>query len=110
MRGYYADELLLMLPLPDRSGVCLRGEVLGTHRGPLAVALTDEAARTDEIVVDFTDVSFVSDSVLQILGLLACRLRPPQCLIVKAGTGLGLRERTAVYDWDAIATLRLIED
>ncbi|MGW6061902.1 hypothetical protein [Streptomyces sp. NPDC055189] len=46
-----------MLPLSDGSGLHLRGEMLGTHRGPLA--LTDEAARTDEIVLDLTDVRTV---------------------------------------------------
>ncbi|MFH8487814.1 hypothetical protein [Streptomyces longisporoflavus] len=109
MRGYFADEVLLMLPLPTSPGVRLRGEVLGSHRGPLALALTDEAARTDEIILDLTDVHYVSNSVLQTLALLACRLSPPQCLIVKAGSELGLRARTAAYGWERIATLRLME-
>ncbi|MEV8321517.1 hypothetical protein AB0Q95_45995 [Streptomyces sp. NPDC059900] len=109
MRGYFADELLLMLPLAESPGVCLRGEVLGAHQGPLAVALTDELARTDVIILDLTGVSFVSNSVLQTLTLFACRLSPPQCLLVKAGAELGLGERGDAYGWDQIATLSLIE-
>ncbi|MEU6676582.1 hypothetical protein [Streptomyces sp. NPDC046925] len=109
MRCYFADDLLLMLPLSAGPGVRLRGEVLGSHRGPLALALTDEAARTDEIVLDLTDVSFVSRSILQALALIASRLAPSQCLIIRASAELGLRERTAAYGWDRIATLCLLE-
>ncbi|WP_409235487.1 hypothetical protein [Streptomyces sp. PA5.6] len=109
MRGYFADELLLMLPLYDAPGVRLRGEVLGTHRGPLALVLTEEAGRTDEIVLDLTDVRFISNSILDILSVLARRLVPPQCLLVKARADLELRERTAARGWNEIGTVRLEE-
>ncbi|ATL32597.1 hypothetical protein [Streptomyces formicae] len=109
MRGYFADELLLMLPLYDTPGVRLRGEVFSSHRGPLALVLTEEAARTDEIVLDLTDVRFISNAILDILTVLARRLAPPQCLLVRANADLELRERTAARGWNEIATVRLEE-
>ncbi|WP_306337305.1 hypothetical protein [Streptomyces sp. KL118A] len=109
MRGYFADELLLMMPLFNAPGVRLWGEVTGAHCGPLALALTDAAARTDEIVLDLTDVQFVSNSILEILTVLARRFTPPRSLLVKAGAGLRLRERTTVYGWEQLATVRLEE-
>ncbi|ATL32621.1 hypothetical protein [Streptomyces formicae] len=98
-----------MLPLHDTPGVRLRGEVFGSHRGPLALVLTEEAARTGEIVLDLTDVHFVSNSILDILTVLASRLVSPQCLLVKASADLKLRERTDARGWNEIATVRLEE-
>ncbi|KUF18060.1 hypothetical protein [Streptomyces silvensis] len=112
MRSYFADELLLMLPLADEPGVRLWGEVLSPHRGPLALALADEAADTDdtdEIVLDLTEARFVSNSVLEILTVLARRLTPPQSLLVRAGPELGLRERISEHGWDHIQGLHLVE-
>ncbi|MEU5773276.1 hypothetical protein ABZ819_08210 [Streptomyces venezuelae] len=109
MRDCFADELLLMMPLFDAPGVRLRGEVTGAHCGPLALALTDAAVRTDEVVLDLTDVQFVSNSILEVLTILAHRFTPPRHLLVKAGADLRLRERTTAYGWEQIATVRLEE-
>ncbi|MVO85496.1 hypothetical protein GPA10_12215 [Streptomyces sp. p1417] len=109
MRGYFTDDQLLMLPLADHPGLRLHGEALSAHRGPLVVALTDEATRTEEIVIDLTDVRFLANSVLETLVLLAIRLSPPQHLLVRGGAGLKLRERIAARGWDRVGTLQLAD-
>ncbi|KUL52991.1 hypothetical protein [Streptomyces sp. NRRL S-1521] len=109
MRGYFADELLLITPSSTTPGVCLFGEVIGTHKGPLAIALAEQSLRTQEITVDLTGVHYLANSALEILVALANNLRPPQCLLVRAPTALGLRERVAARGWDRMETLRLIE-
>ncbi|MFH8990073.1 hypothetical protein [Streptomyces sp. NPDC017940] len=109
MRGFFADDQLLMLPLADHPGVRLHGEALGVHRGPLVLALTEEAQQTEEVVVDLTDVRLLATSVLETLALLAARLTPPQRLLVRAGAELELRERIAARGWDRIGTLRLAD-
>ncbi|MVO90206.1 hypothetical protein GPA10_37005 [Streptomyces sp. p1417] len=109
MRTYFADELLLMLPLTDGPGVRLFGEILGIHRGPLALAVTEEADRTDEIVVDLTETRFLAHSVLDILIILAQRLTPPQHLVIRAPADLNLHTRLAGRGADRLTTLHLQE-
>ncbi|WP_409239417.1 hypothetical protein [Streptomyces sp. PA5.6] len=109
MRGYFADELLLIMPLPDSPGLRLRGEVLREHRGPLAVAVAAQATRTDEILLDLTGVNFLSHSALDFLAILARRLTPPQHLILRAHPALCLRARITERGHDTIPALRLEE-
>ncbi|WP_159398259.1 hypothetical protein [Streptomyces aureocirculatus] len=109
MHGFFTDDRLLMLPLADHPGVCLHGEALSAHRGPLIVALTEETQRTEEVVVDLTGVRFLATSVLETLALLATRLTPPQRLLVRAAAELELRERVTAHGWDRISTLRLAD-
>ncbi|KUF18890.1 hypothetical protein [Streptomyces silvensis] len=109
MRGYFTDDQLLIIPLPDHPGVRLHGEALSTHRGPLLVAVTDEAQLNDEIVIDLTGLRVLATSVLETLILLALRLTPPQRLLLRAGSELELRERLHARGWDHIDTLRLAE-
>ncbi|MEV8321411.1 STAS domain-containing protein [Streptomyces sp. NPDC059900] len=109
MHGYYADEILLVLPLFDGPGLRLRGEVLADHRGPLALAVAGEAARTDTVVLDLTGVRFISHGALDFLAVLARRITPPQHLLLRARPDLALRARLAERGHDTIATLRLEE-
>ncbi|MGW5861525.1 hypothetical protein ACWFRJ_05035 [Streptomyces sp. NPDC055239] len=109
MRGYFTDDLLLMMPLADRPGVRLHGEAFSAHRGPLIDALTEEAQRSREIVVDLIGVRFLANSVLEALVLLAVRLAPHQRLLLRAGAELALRERVTAGGWDRIDTLHLVD-
>ncbi|WP_306337572.1 hypothetical protein [Streptomyces sp. KL118A] len=125
MRDYFADDLLLIMPTIDSPGVRLSGEVVSTHRGPLALALTDQTQahgnarsqgqdqdgdQTNDILLDLTGVRYLANSGLETLVAFACHLHPPQCLVVRATAGLGLRERVAARGWDRIETLRLEDD
>ncbi|WP_369216138.1 hypothetical protein [Streptomyces flavofungini] len=109
MRGYFADELLLITPSSNAAGVSLFGEVVGTHKGPLAVALAEQSLRAQEITVDLAGVHYLANSALEILVALANSLRPPRRLLVRAPAGLGLRERVTAHGWDRIEALRLID-
>ncbi|MEV0439603.1 STAS domain-containing protein [Streptomyces spectabilis] len=109
MRGYFADDLLLMMPSGTCAGVRLFGEVVSAHRAPLAVALTEQSKGSEEITLDLTGVRYFANSALEILVALSRHLRPPQRLVVRAAPALGLRERLAAQGWDGIATLRLID-
>ncbi|WP_055569939.1 hypothetical protein [Streptomyces atriruber] len=121
MRDYFADDLLLIMPATNSPGVRLSGEVVSTHRGPLALALTDQTQahgnarsqdqdQANDILLDLTGVRYLANSGLETLVAFACHLRPPQCLVVRATAGLGLRERVAARGWDRIETLRLEDD
>ncbi|WJV44810.1 hypothetical protein [Streptomyces flavofungini] len=107
MRGYFVDDLLLIMPSTDRRGVRLTGEVVSTHRAPLALALTDQA-REGEILLDLTGVHFLANSALEILVAFARHLNPPECLLVRAKAELALEQRLAARGWDTIETLRLV--
>jgi hypothetical protein len=109
MRGYFADDSLLIVPSSAFQGVCLFGEVLGAHKGALAVALTDQRRITHEITIDLTGVHYLANSALEILVALARNLRSPQCLLIRATPELGLRERLTAHGWDDVETLRLID-
>lgn len=110
MRGYFADDLLLIVPSTATEGVCLFGEVLGAHKGALAMALTAQRDTAQEITIDLTGVYYLANSVLEILVALAASLQPPQRLLVRAAPALKLRERLTARGWDDIETLRLIDD
>ncbi|MEW2528641.1 hypothetical protein [Streptomyces sp. NPDC047071] len=109
MRGYFADDLLVMMPAGAFAGVRLFGEVVSAHRGPLAVALTEQSKESQEITLDLTGVRYFANSALEILVVLGRHLRPPQCLVVRAAPELGLRDRLAARGWDDIETLRLVD-
>ncbi|MFI7316561.1 hypothetical protein [Streptomyces venezuelae] len=117
MRDYFADDLLLIMPTPHSPGVRLSGEVVSTHRGPLALALTDQTqtddrdrAQADEILIDLTGVRYLANSGLETLVAFAVHLQPPQCLVVRATPQLDLHDRITARGWDRIETLRLEED
>ncbi|MEU6825951.1 hypothetical protein ABZ921_35520 [Streptomyces atriruber] len=127
MRDYFADDLLLIMPTTNSPGVRLSGEVVSTHRGPLALALTDQTQaygkarsqdeaqtqdqdQANDILIDLTGVRYLANSGLETLVAFACHLRPPQCLVVRATAELGLRDRVAARGWDQIETLRLEDD
>ncbi|MEV5607514.1 hypothetical protein [Streptomyces sp. NPDC052225] len=107
MRGYFIDDQLLITTLHHDDGVRLFGEVLGAHKAPLALAVTEYARTADEITVDLTRVDFLANGALETLVALARGLEPPQYLCLVAGAGLDLAERLATRGWDAIDTLRL---
>ncbi|MEV1027075.1 hypothetical protein [Streptomyces sp. NPDC050264] len=107
MRGYFIDDLLLITPLHHTDGVRLFGEVIGAHKVPLALAVTDYARTAAEITVDLTRVRYLSNSVVETLVALARSLSPPQRLRVLAGPELRLTERLKRHGWDQIDTLRL---
>ncbi|MET8689316.1 hypothetical protein ABZV77_34435 [Streptomyces sp. NPDC004732] len=118
MRDYFADDLLLIMPNTHSPGVRLSGEVVSTHRGPLALALTDQTqahgkarpqdpAQADDILLDLTGVRYLANSGLETLVAFACHLQPPQCLVVRTTAELGLRDRITARGWDRIETLRL---
>ncbi|QDQ10110.1 hypothetical protein [Streptomyces spectabilis] len=109
MRGYFADDLLLMMPTGTLAGVRLFGEVVSAHRAPLTVALTEQGRDSEEVTLDLTGVRCFANSALEILVALSRRLRPPQRLVVRAAPGLELRERLVAHGWDDIDTLRLID-
>ncbi|QES40307.1 hypothetical protein DEJ49_04310 [Streptomyces venezuelae] len=119
MRDYFADDLLLIMPTTHSPGVRLSGEVVSTHRGPLALALTDQTqtqtddrdrAQTDEILIDLTGVRYLANSGLETLVAFAVHLQPPQCLVVRSAPDLDLHDRIAARGWDRIETLRLEEE
>ncbi|MFF3493088.1 hypothetical protein ACFYWS_17195 [Streptomyces sp. NPDC002795] len=107
MRGYFADEHLLIIPLRDVAGLRLYGEVVGAHRALLTVAVTEHAKSGDEITVDLTRVDYLANSVLETLVALALSLTPPKRLCLLAPPELGLAERLEHHGWDQIDTLRL---
>ncbi|MGW7271668.1 STAS domain-containing protein [Streptomyces sp. NPDC054864] len=107
MRGYFADDLLLIVPSTATDGVCLFGEVLGAHKGALAMALNAPRGITQEITIDLTGVHYLANSALEILVALAKNLRPPQRLLIHAAPELALRERLDARGWGDIETLRL---
>ncbi|WAL94163.1 hypothetical protein [Streptomyces sp. Je 1-369] len=114
MRDYFADDLLLIMPTTHSPGVRLSGEVVSSHRGPLALALTDQTqagdpgrARADEILIDLTGVRYLANSGLETLIAFAVHLQPPQCLVVRATADLNLHDRIVARGWDRIETLRL---
>ncbi|MEU6127352.1 hypothetical protein [Streptomyces sp. NPDC047123] len=107
MRGYFIDELLLIAPLRNAAGVRLFGEVMGVHKAPLAVAVTEHGKDTDEVTVDLTRVDYLANSALQTLVALALSLDPPQRLRILAKPELGLEERLAAHGWDTIDSLHL---
>ncbi|WP_371525235.1 STAS domain-containing protein [Streptomyces sp. NBC_01283] len=110
MHGYFADDLLLIVPsTPAAEGLCLFGEVLGEHKGALAMALTTQCRGTQEITIDLTGVHYLANSALEILVALAKNLQPPQRLLIRAASELALRERLTARGWDGIETLRLTE-
>lgn len=109
MHGYFADDLLLIVPSPP-GGVCLFGEVLGEHRGALMLAVTGQHRTTNEITIDLTGVHYLANSALEILIALANFLRPPQCLLIRATPALALRARLAENGWDQMHSLRLIDE
>lgn len=110
MRGYFADDLLLIMPTAGAAGVRLFGEVISAHRGPLTIALTDQRRDTEQaITVDFTEVHYVANSALETLVALAHSLSPPQHLLALAPPRLGLRERLSAHGWDEIEALRLVD-
>ncbi|GGV73237.1 hypothetical protein GCM10010277_86890 [Streptomyces longisporoflavus] len=110
MRSYFSDDSLLIVPSGGFEGVRLFGEVLGSHKGALAVTLADQRRTTQEITVDLTGVRYLANSALETLVALANGLRPPQHLLIRATPELALRDRLAERGWDEIETLRLIED
>ncbi|GAA2328873.1 hypothetical protein OKJ48_34905 [Streptomyces kunmingensis] len=107
MRGYFVDELLLITPLHHAAGVRLFGEVVGAHKAPLAVAVTEYSRAADEITVDLTQVQYLANSALETIVALARSLNPPQRLRVLAGPELRIKERLAAGEWDRIETLQL---
>ncbi|MFE6158547.1 hypothetical protein ACFQ7F_06475 [Streptomyces sp. NPDC056486] len=109
MRGYFADDLLLIVPTNAPKGVRLFGEVLGSHKGALVLALTAQSRATQEITVDLTGVHYIADSALEILVALANHLPSPQRLVIRATPALALRERFAAQGWDHIEILQLID-
>ncbi|MFD4635254.1 hypothetical protein ACFVYR_37235 [Streptomyces sp. NPDC058284] len=110
MRSYFADDLLLLLPLTNGEGLQLHGEVLGTHRGPLALSLADEATHSPAAIgLDLTHVSYVADSVVWVLLAVARRLGPGQHLDVRAGPELNLRERFSRVGENLTSQLRLTD-
>ncbi|MEV6758612.1 hypothetical protein [Streptomyces sp. NPDC051214] len=109
MRGYFADDLLLIVPSTAAKGVCLYGEVLGAHKGALAMALTAQSRATQEITIDLTGVHYLANSALEILVALANNLQPPQSLVVRAAPQLELQERLNARGWDDIDTLRIVD-
>ncbi|MEL3944248.1 hypothetical protein [Streptomyces sp. LNU-CPARS28] len=109
MRGYFTDDLLLILPSDTTASVRLFGEVISTHRGPLALAITGQSDQGDEITVDLTGVHYLANSALEILVAVALRLTQPACLVVRATVELDLRGRLAARGWDQINTLRLTD-
>lgn len=109
MRGYFADDLLLIVPSTATEGVCLFGEVLGAHKGALAMALTAQSRTTQEITIDLTGVHYLANSALEILVALANNLRPPQGLLIRAAPELALQERLNARGWDDIETLRVVD-
>ncbi|MFJ2769823.1 hypothetical protein [Streptomyces sp. NPDC087300] len=108
MRDLFVDELLLITPLRDAVGVRLYGEALGAHKAPLAVAVTEHSSLAEEVTVDLTRVTYLSNSVLETLVALARSLTPPRCLRVLAGPELGLLDRLMSYGWDEIGGLRVM--
>ncbi|MHB9757159.1 hypothetical protein ACYBSK_22530 [Streptomyces sp. BYX5S] len=108
MRGLFVDELLLVLPLQADKGVRLYGEVIGAHKAPLAIAVTEHAkAADDEITVDLTRVGYLANSALETFVALARKLTPPQSLRLLAGPELSLPERLERHGWDRIETLKV---
>ncbi|MFZ3572931.1 hypothetical protein ACOKM5_39010 [Streptomyces sp. BH097] len=107
MPGFFVDELLLIAPLRQSAGVRLYGEVVGAHKAPLTVAVTEHAQMTEEITVDLRRVDYLANSVLETFVALARHLNPPQCLCLVAGPELALAERLAQHGWDEIDTLRV---
>ncbi|MEW2392624.1 hypothetical protein AB0933_30105 [Streptomyces venezuelae] len=116
MRDYFVDDLLLIMPTNHSPGVRLSGEVVSTHRGPLALALTDQTqsdgqgrVQAAEILIDLVGVRYLANSGLETLVAFAVHLQPPQCLVVRATPELDLRDRIAARGWDRMETLRLDE-
>ncbi|MGW5739015.1 MULTISPECIES: hypothetical protein [Streptomyces] len=110
MHRFFADDQLLIVPSPTAAdGVCLFGEVLGSHKAALALALTTQRKTSQEITIDLTGVHYLANSALEILVALAKNLRPPQHLLVRAAPALSLRERLTARGWDDIETLCLAE-
>ncbi|MEU5958616.1 hypothetical protein [Streptomyces sp. NPDC047525] len=109
MHGYFADDSLIIVPSGASQGVRLFGEVLGTHKGALTLALTDQHGSTQEIAIDLTGVHYLANSALEILVALANHLQPPHCLLIRATPELALRERLTARGWDDIETLQLID-
>ncbi|MGW7080092.1 STAS domain-containing protein [Streptomyces sp. NPDC054866] len=109
MRGFFADDLLLIVPAPHTEGVCVFGEVLGAHKGALAMALNEQRQTAQEITIDLTGVHYLANSALEILVALAKNLQPPQRLLVRAAPELAIQERLTARGWDGIATLRLVD-
>ncbi|WP_394437307.1 hypothetical protein [Streptomyces sp. SGAir0957] len=107
MRGFFVDNLLMITPMHHTDGVRLYGEVMGAHRIPLALAVTDCARTAQEITVDLTSVDYLSSGALQTLVAVARSLRAPQYLCIHAGPELRLAERCAQHGWDQLDTLRL---
>lgn len=105
MRDYYVDDLLIIAS--TITGVRLFGEVIGTHKGPLLVALARQRRNTEEITVDLSGVHYLSNSALETLVAIAHCLRPPQHLLLRSYDGLGLQERLTAKGWERIETLRL---
>ncbi|MFD7291748.1 hypothetical protein ACFV9W_00540 [Streptomyces sp. NPDC059897] len=97
----------MIAPLRQSAGVRLCGEVVGAHKAPLTVAVTEHAQNADEITVDLTRVGYLANSVLETFVALARHLNPPQCLCLVAGPELQLAERLAQRGWDEIDTLRV---
>ncbi|MCF3124363.1 hypothetical protein IPZ68_32320 [Streptomyces arenae] len=107
MRDFFVDDMLLITPLHDMTGVRLYGEALGTHKGPLAAAVTQHSRSAQQITVDLTRITYFSNGVLAILVALARNVTPPQQLHVLAHPGLHLQERIASHGWDRITTLQI---
>ncbi|MFJ9037847.1 hypothetical protein ACIRF8_14800 [Streptomyces sp. NPDC102406] len=108
MRGYFVDDLLLIAPLHQRTGIRLFGEVIGAHKASLAVAVAECGRSAEEITVDLTQVDYLANGALETLVALARSLSGEQCLRVLAAPELRVRERLSARGWDRIETLRLI--
>ncbi|MFC8129118.1 hypothetical protein [Streptomyces sp. NPDC057302] len=109
MRDFFADDSLLIVPSHPSQGVRLIGEVLGTHKGALVMAVTDQCSTTHEITIDLTSVHYFANSALEILVALANNLQPPKRLVVHAAPELALRDRLIARGWDRIEALQLID-
>lgn len=110
IHGYFADDLLLIVPSTTAAeGVCLFGEVLGEHKGALAMVLTSQRRSTQELTIDLTGVHYLANSALEILVALAKNLQSPQHLLIRAAAELALGERLTARGWDSIETLCLAE-
>ncbi|WP_369216659.1 hypothetical protein [Streptomyces flavofungini] len=109
MRGFFADDQLLIVPSDTAHGVSLFGEVLGSHKSVLTVALTEQRHTTHDITLDLTRVNYVANSVLDILITLANSLTPPYRLLIRTSPGLALRERLAAHPTPCGNNLRLID-
>ncbi|MEU2559176.1 hypothetical protein ABZ626_07530 [Streptomyces longispororuber] len=109
MNGVFADDLLVMLPSP-RPGLILHGEVLAAHKGVLAKALFEccqDHDDHDEVTLDLTGVSYLSNGALQILVAFAQRLAPPRNLLVRSPRALDVQERLIRRGWN-ITALRVL--